>query len=806
MKLLTNIAPKALMLSALICALSLTGSLDLTFHASLGASAASAADTKVINPGKTKVTGSDLQDTSISSIPSKGNAEWFSDTMPWDGKWGAFNKTDSESVQGACALDKKQLGNLNDLIEALTYDEANLAKAKKKDKLGKFSDYYKKRINGQAGVDQSESKVAIKEGLRTYLPKSAKSVDDFKQQFYANPNVSGCDNMSGLERLAKLFQASRPQLSEIFLNPISMLLSMPTSLIGMVSATGVVVAAPYAVPWTLSTPHTERGDLIFDTSSTGSKSTAKASCSSSAGKSKMGFNCKNLSNRKSETKWWIQWAKGLRSSMSILYGIIVMLVAMGYVFRKSEGGAMDARRVLPRVVLSVALAAMAPYLIGMAISLSNLTTKAILTAAPGNPIDQIVDALVAVTTGRDPGVAGFLTNIMFGPIRSMLSAGVLGVTAVGMWMLLAFAVVKQIVLIALVIGTPIAVLSLVVESWSEKIFQWWVRGLIAVIMLPVVQALVLVIGMSMANIFGKGGMGISAIVGAVILVVAIRAMVKANSMARGFVTGKGSNHGMRRMAGKATEMAAPAAGLAANFVAPGSGAAVAGAVSGSGRAITSSANTASARDQKMAGKARNIAGSIPGVSKASGADGLVGQLPAQATGQAKSLKSAFTDGKQSGKDNFASREETRNGKQEETGAPTSERPQVENLPAEASPADGSTMPPITNTDSGARSNVAVEGDRSRTAAPSQLPTPAAGAPTPVSPAPANPAPVSPAPANPAPVSPAPANPASARPSAAPVNPNSAKIAPTPPPAAPPAPPVTPPAAAPVKTTLPPKLP
>ena len=102
------------MLSALICALSLTGSLDLTFHASLGASAASAADTKVINPGKTKVTGSDLQDTSISSIPSKGNAEWFSDTMPWDGKWGAFNKTDSESVQGACALDKKQLGNLND--------------------------------------------------------------------------------------------------------------------------------------------------------------------------------------------------------------------------------------------------------------------------------------------------------------------------------------------------------------------------------------------------------------------------------------------------------------------------------------------------------------------------------------------------------------------------------------------------------------------------------------------------------------------------------------------------------------------
>jgi hypothetical protein len=134
---------------------------------------------------------------------------------------------------------------------------------------------------------------------------------------------------------------------------------------------------------------------------------------------------------------------------------------------------------------------------------------------------------------------------------------------------------------------------------GQDLFSFWTRALIAICLLPVAQAMAFVFTTQLAEAFHSKdqGFGVGAIVGLIILLAGMKILVKANHMARGYVTGNQS--GGKAILARAGAAAAKVGGVAGTAVTGNPTFAKAGQVAGN--ALESRARSSEASNARWAG-------------------------------------------------------------------------------------------------------------------------------------------------------------------------------------------------------------
>lgn len=513
-----------------------------------------------------------------SSHPMRVFSPW-TEGIPWNGNWGAFNrvrnKDSSEFTGYTCVLDDKARGELKNLIDTLRADHEHIynrtdIKVPQKERGRIYSEIYRSRIqDGSAGQYAEQynlpGKITVDNlaGRSDELPKPEK-VKRFTHFFYelsVNPLLAGClTNGSVLSEFANVFKQNVFHFIKYLPAFFMGLLNLPILAIGL----GLYhLFAPIGFGISLTTPHSERGDTIFDAIggfqgiwsafSGGSiqASDSDLSCASGGGKL-AGINCANLQPANQVKSPWIRISLGLRDALSAVYGIIVIAVALIYMFRRNPGSAYDVKVVLPRVAIAVILSVSAPYWIGTLISFSNWTVQGMLSAnmalagtsetgGSGSIAAQITNILVRFFLEDENifsgGLGGFIGSMLIYPAIAFVLLG-FGLAFAGLVLL---AIVRQVALILLIIFTPIACLALTLRKW-QKYFSFWLRGLLVVCLLPVVQAFCLVIGVSLAQGFFANdannlGGAVSRMMAIVVLLVTMFGMFKIAVSMKAYVTG-----------------------------------------------------------------------------------------------------------------------------------------------------------------------------------------------------------------------------------------------------------------------------
>ncbi len=549
---------------------------------------------------------------SISTVGASNSvfSPWFKGSVPWNGKWGAFNTNVSERLGGQCALSEEAAKNLDDLTAALQDDQRVLDRNEKK--FGKqgspeaeknFQKFYNERLTSGKGAPDGPKKLDFDwSSERSGLPpvKAATSFEAWHSALTSSDKTSGCANSGGA--FTRLIKDAKPSLSEMLKNPVGffirLMLSPFLSFFG-----GVVYAmtAPYGLGLMLSTPHSERGDTILNSFSIYGKF-GKASQGSNNGKAiarldKFGkpmkgtdsrvdcgkaFSCQNINPNVQEKSGWLKLTRGLRDATSAIYGVIVIVIALVYLWRRDPGAAYDVKTVLPRVLAAVMLSAAAPFIIGGMITFSNWVTAGLISGQGASVPNQITDAIVATgdaNMGSVADVIGSAFSAMMPSILAILfSLAFLAMVIIG--------IAKQIALIALIVATPIACLSFVIPKF-KGFFGMWIRGLIAVCAIPVACAVILVTGLELSHLLWSGpdhaGSSLLAqggrFLSAAALLITMRMMLKAVTNLRGYATGNytSTSRAFTSMAVKAGGFAGAAFGAVA---VPGFGLGAAAALAG----------------------------------------------------------------------------------------------------------------------------------------------------------------------------------------------------------------------------------
>lgn len=559
--------------------------------------------------GQLAVPGVALADAA--SVGNNVTKSWFDGTVPWDGHWGAFNQSTNEGIGGSCGLTAKQLENVGKLLEAMKGDGDLIDKAKDDDleklpgkprtKEAAFQKVYSNRVRtGESLLENSKvDSITPTQNLTgssgAPLPPSSqvKNYSDLYFYIQQNPATSGCDSFA-------------PSLEELFAGPggfIEMLKSPGQFMARLILS---IAAAPFlpiyegtqywAIGMNLTTPHSERGDTLFDVvsgvyaSKTKPDSRANVSnCGSGAQsmcdvqwvtsndcdqRGTCGYNKERARDpNKGDSRPWISLAKSFRNLTSALYGIIVIAVCLIYLWRKSPGSAYDLKVILPRLFGAALLALMIPMLIGIFITTSNFLTQSIVAGGDGSVPAQINQAIwaTAQNDGSGGNVTGFLESIVYSFLPVMLLIWFSWCYVV----MIVCAIVRQFALFGVIVAAPFACVAMILER-SQHIAAYWLRALVAVVTLPVVQAIILVLGLNLSLFFFNpagdqatgfdartiaGGLGIDRIMAAIVLAVTVKMMTKAFRQMRGYVTGNSANMG-RVLLGKGAEAGALPAGLA----------------------------------------------------------------------------------------------------------------------------------------------------------------------------------------------------------------------------------------------------
>lgn len=520
-----------------------------------------------------------------SAAPSTGLARetfkpWIDDSTPWDGNWGAFNKTQSERLGGSCALDEKQRGYLTAFKVAITSDWKKLSGDKKykdgKNKKG-LAAAFKKAIqsrlsDGSGPGDKKNGDIAkLSDNLITSEMRKAQNLDELLFLLANNNKTRSCDDNATI--FNSLLSLVKPDIFTLFRNMPLFVMQFVTMIPALIATSIYAILSPIALGLALTTPHSERGDHMLHSFS---PTTAKAGkkCEKSGGKgyagdAELGFTCGNLNQNRQSSNVWIRIANSLRSVLSAVYGIIVIGVSLLYLFRRNAQSQYNVRVVLPRLFAAVAMAGFAPLAIGTAISFSNWTVQGIFQQRPGSVPSQIYAAIMGVSVA-DWSSVGF-TGMFAQALVGILPVVLICLFAYVFVMMFIAAIVKQLALILLIIATPVACLSFIFAS-SMNFFNLWIRGLLAVISLPIIMALILAVGMELSNAFfnpdndllGSDVLGftqtVSRFVAAGILGAAGVLSVRVLKHMRGFVTGN-SQSIMRKWGSQATDVGGKLAGL-----------------------------------------------------------------------------------------------------------------------------------------------------------------------------------------------------------------------------------------------------
>jgi len=461
--------------------------------------------------------------------------------LPWNGNWKAFNSTMSERAGGTCALnsaDQKALKTFRDGAQTdwQKIDEFNQqGKADYAD--SKMTQKFRDALNYRLG-NTSSGKIDSGNGLG---PKGKTSM---RTLFNANTikNISDLDSFQSLITTAPDFAACTQIHStfdnlkkNVFPNPIvlfkeparfivQLIAFIPTTI---ATLTYSLISYP-AFGLLLSTPHSERGDTIFNSfsyqaangatghsklralvGSSGQTNSAVSNqkiCNTSAKKytktdAELGFACQNLNQGNQNSNTWIGIANGLRSTLSAIYGIIVISVALIYLFRRNAQSQYNLKVVMPRLFFAVLLSVTAPYLIGAVISISNFILQSILSVQQGSLPAELHRAVVGLMNMQWGSSAVNFGGIGEAMISIMVPMFVLSFFSMCLCYFIFIAIAKQIALAALIIMTPVACLSFVFRDSGKNILALWAKGIVAISAIPVAVASVLVLGIQVSNVF-----------------------------------------------------------------------------------------------------------------------------------------------------------------------------------------------------------------------------------------------------------------------------------------------------------------
>ena len=519
---------------------------------------------------------------------------WISKTLPWDGNWGAFNTDISERLGGTCALDKPQQEAWSSFLK-----KAEESQTKHKTNPKEWKNDLKKYINDQG--NSGDVARLLLGGANSDTVQSINGYDQLLNLDATSPQLAACNKSNDV--IGKWASGFMPNPLNIFKSPARFIAQMVFFLPAALGYVGFQLLAPFAFGLALSTPHSERGDMLYNAfavqASSGAisdtpptaftprgKSAAggepkvtvsenfgdlavQKTCDNTGGDADLGFKCENL-NPERQTSEWIGIANALRSALSAVYGIIVIAVALLYLFRRNAQSQYHIKTILPRVFLAVILTMAAPYVIGMLITFSNWTVQALFQSFEGSVPNQLMAALASltVTNYADAALPGGVFAAMAVPTLMLLWIDFI------LMYLLAVAVGKQLLLIALIVMTPIACLAFVFRDHGKNLFSLWVKGLLAVTGLPIVMATILAGGLMLMRAFWDPENPVLAAevsfslvdiskryISALILAATLFMLMKSVGSVRAWVTGKRA--GMAgKMAGTATKLAGGSVAIA----------------------------------------------------------------------------------------------------------------------------------------------------------------------------------------------------------------------------------------------------
>ena len=540
------------------------------------------------------------------ALSRKTFKNWIPTSMPWDGKWGAFNSTVSETLGGNCVLSAADQSKWTAFLRG-SQNGYNKAVADHSGHPTQAVAAWRKQLTVLIGGNTVARNLLG--GANSSTVKSLSSHDDLMSLAASSPQLAACNRNNDV--LKSWSAGFVPNPLALFKNPGRFIAQLLCFLPAIVGAMVFTTLSNSAFGMALTTPHSERGDTVFNNFSAGASSGAASSSSSTvltssggngkvsnnlgavAGKyscsgsgsatdTQLGFSCANT-KAANQSAPWVKAASAMRSALSAVYGVIVIAVALMYLFRRNAQSQYNLKVLLPRLFLAVMLTMAAPYLIGMVITFSNWIVQGLFASLPGSVPQQLMQAVSNLTQTNDLesafGLVGVYFSMMIPTILLLLIDAV-------MLYLLAVALGKQIILIFLILLTPIACLSFVFRDHGKHLFALWTKGILAVAAVPVAMAAVLVTGLMLASLFfhpaDSGVMTgtasnslafatqsslfslIAKYISAIIVAATLVMMIKTVGSLRAWVTGSKVGMGGKMM-GSAAKIGGLAAGAAAAY-------------------------------------------------------------------------------------------------------------------------------------------------------------------------------------------------------------------------------------------------
>lgn len=282
---------------------------------------------------------------------------------------------------------------------------------------------------------------------------------------------------------------SEPDFADFFTNPgkfqTDSFLYTPTS----IATSALEFLQPYAFRWTFWTPHSERGDLLWNTPQVcaptvnlGATSPIRANCSTSA---PLGFSGLS-SNRDTESVWYLQVANFLQWFISGTFVLIIFGAAIIYMFKGNRTTQVKLADLFPRMALALGLTAMSGIIIGTIITFSNTLVELVFNFSDTESIGAVNNFLLQ-------------SGNIIGGDSVLQDTGQMIVSIITSFFFLVFvgsSIVRQLLLVMLIILAPVACFALLSVRW-QRIFQVYVRALTTVIFVPVILAFILKVGLSL---------------------------------------------------------------------------------------------------------------------------------------------------------------------------------------------------------------------------------------------------------------------------------------------------------------------
>lgn len=301
---------------------------------------------------------------------------------------------------------------------------------------------------------------------------------------------------------------------------------------------------PYAFVYTFWTPHTERGDTIFnvktscyaDRTAKGSEASAdrRAVANACTSGQPLGFNKANRSDRnlKRDMPWYISTAIFFQWLVSGFYFIILFAATVLYMVRGNKNTQLNVLQLVPKLIASAILTMFAPFIIGMLISFSNVFVTTMFDFDSTRSVGRINDILSQ--SDIYVNAAGDLVARLI-----QLTVGVFTVFFFAFFIVASL--IRQLLLMGLVVLAPLACFCLIVPRWAPN-FNKYVRMLMAVIFVPAVMAFILKLGMALNPIVATGGIvnDMTGLIGLMLVIVTLWAMAKALKLSAAVATGNQS--------------------------------------------------------------------------------------------------------------------------------------------------------------------------------------------------------------------------------------------------------------------------